>query len=76
MWRRKIKVLSSYIGVFARAKSCDMLNKHLTRDDIVPGLGLEQRLKETIEIQLGYRICSPPFSLIHVSKISVSLACY
>ena len=26
----------------------------LTRDDIVPGL--EQRLRETIEIQLGYRI--------------------
>ena len=84
MWRRKIKVLSSYIGVFTWAKSRDMLHKHVNERWHCP------RFRRDWEKQLKYNLdivfCLPPFFLIcdfgkqntrgNVSKISVSLACY
>ena len=85
MWRRKIKVLSSYIGVFAWAKSRDMLHKHFNERSHCPRFRTaqwEKRLKYNLDIVF----CLPPFALIldfgkqntrgNVSKISVSLACY
>ena len=41
-------------SVSSPKRSLVILTNILTRDDIVPGL--EQRLRETIEIQLKYRI--------------------